>query len=76
MPLYEEQCTPYIFFICTLLIFNITSGEEAFRTNPLGANVPVLNQTGTKGEHWSQFVSRWATLPAGPCPLAAYDPDL
>jgi hypothetical protein len=28
-----------------------TSGEEAFRPKPLGANVPVLNQTGTNGGH-------------------------
>jgi hypothetical protein len=33
-----------------------TSGEEAFRPKPLGANVPVLNQTGSNGGHWSRFV--------------------
>jgi hypothetical protein len=33
-----------------------TSREESFRLKPLGANVPVLNQTGSNGGHWSRFV--------------------
>jgi hypothetical protein len=50
--------------------------RRPFVPSPWPANVPVLNQTGTKGEHWSQFVSRWVTPPAGSCPLAAYGPGL
>jgi hypothetical protein len=34
----------------------ITSGEQTFRPKPLGATVPVLNQTGSNEGYWSRFI--------------------